>query len=66
MKDIFQVTRMWRPRGELKRRSGVVTVGGLAVRWSRNAPARSGAGAQAEPGPTALESRLDDELRDLD
>ena len=28
MKDIFQVSRMWRPRGELKRRYDVVIVGG--------------------------------------
>ena len=28
MKDIFQVRRMWRPRGELKRRYDVVVVGG--------------------------------------
>jgi sarcosine oxidase subunit beta len=28
VKDIFQVTRMWRPRGELKRRYEVVIVGG--------------------------------------
>jgi sarcosine oxidase subunit beta len=28
MKDIFQVRRMWRPRGELKRRYEVVVVGG--------------------------------------
>jgi sarcosine oxidase, subunit beta len=28
MKDIFQVSRMWRPRGELKRRYEVVIVGG--------------------------------------
>jgi len=44
---------------------GVVIVGGVAVRWSR----RSGAQAAAEaPAPVSaeLESRLDDELRDLD
>ena len=28
MKDIFRVSRMWRPRGELKRRYDVVIVGG--------------------------------------
>ena len=28
MKDIFRVRRMWRPRGELKRRYEVVVVGG--------------------------------------
>ena len=30
MKDVFRVQRMWRPRGELKRRYDVVTVGGGA------------------------------------
>ncbi|MEX2613353.1 MAG: FAD-dependent oxidoreductase, partial [Gaiellaceae bacterium] len=28
MKDVFRVRRMWRPRGELKRRYDVVIVGG--------------------------------------
>jgi len=28
MKDIFRVRRMWRPRGELKRRYDVVIIGG--------------------------------------
>jgi sarcosine oxidase subunit beta len=28
VKEVFQVTRMWRPRGELKRRYDVVVVGG--------------------------------------
>ena len=28
MKEIFQVNRMWRPRGDLKRRYDVVVVGG--------------------------------------
>ena len=45
---------------------GVVTVGGLAVRWSRRASTRSGANTQMQPAPAGLESRLDDELRDLD
>ena len=45
--------------------AGVVTVGGLAVRWTR----RSGTGDARASAPAAsaeLESRLDDELRDLD
>jgi cytochrome c-type biogenesis protein CcmF len=45
---------------------GVVTVGGLAVRWSRHAPADHAARARVQPAPADLESRLDDELRDLD
>ena len=28
MKDIFRVSRMWRPRGELKKRYDVVVIGG--------------------------------------
>ena len=28
MKDIFRVNRMWRPRGELKKRYDVVIIGG--------------------------------------
>ena len=28
MRDIFRVRRMWRPRGELKRRYDVVIIGG--------------------------------------
>jgi len=45
---------------------GIVTVGGLAVRWSRRASAQSGVNTQMQPAPAGLESRLDDELRDLD
>src|SRR5947207_8095102 len=30
MKDIFRVSRMWRPRGELKKRYDVVVIGGGA------------------------------------
>ena len=45
---------------------GVVTIGGLAVRWSRHAPARNVARTEAQPASADLESRLDDELRDLD
>jgi len=43
-----------------------VTVGGLAVRWSRRASADRGVNTQMRPAPAGLESRLDDELRDLD
>jgi cytochrome c-type biogenesis protein CcmH/NrfF len=45
--------------------AGVVLVGGAAVRWSR----RRAEAAPTETIPTVdpgLESRLDDELRDLD
>jgi cytochrome c-type biogenesis protein CcmF len=45
---------------------GVVTVGGLAMRWSRHASAQRDASVPAQPGPADLESKLDDELRDLD
>jgi len=45
---------------------GVVTVGGLAVRWSRHNPADRSARGHVQPAPADLESRLDDELRDLD
>jgi cytochrome c-type biogenesis protein CcmF len=44
---------------------GVVTIGGLALRWSRRQQASQDA-AHDRPATEALESRLDDELRDLD
>jgi cytochrome c-type biogenesis protein CcmF len=43
---------------------GIVVVGGVAVRWSRRGPAA--ADGPAVPVNPALESKLDDELRDLD
>ena len=43
----------------------VVTVGGVARRWSRKARAGAPPGAPP-PGAPELEARLDDELRDLD
>jgi cytochrome c-type biogenesis protein CcmH len=46
--------------------AGVLVIGGVAFRWSRRGTAGS---PEAEPRPqanAALESRLDDELRDLD
>ena len=49
---------------------GVMVLGGVAVRWSRQSPS---SGAPTGTGPTAdtavtrqREERLDDELRDLD
>ncbi|HXT71847.1 MAG TPA: cytochrome c-type biogenesis CcmF C-terminal domain-containing protein [Vicinamibacterales bacterium] len=44
---------------------GVVAAGGLAIRWSRR-PSSGGAYGANVPVDPALESRLDDELRDLD
>ena len=49
--------------------AGLLFVGMVAVRWTRRhpeAPADARRGEAAEPADTALESRLDDELRDLD
>jgi cytochrome c-type biogenesis protein CcmF len=44
---------------------GIGVVGGMAVRWSRRAP--HGDPAQAAPAAdSALQAKLDDELRDLD
>jgi cytochrome c-type biogenesis protein CcmF len=44
--------------------AGIVVIGGVAVRWSRR---RDDAPDDSEaPGSPALESRLDDELRNLD
>jgi len=45
--------------------AGVVVVGRMAAKWSRRRP-NPDAHAQAAPKDAALESKLDDELRDLD
>ena len=46
---------------------GVVGVGSLAVRWSRRRAAHeAAAGRVRDPTIRTLESKLDDELRDLD
>jgi len=45
--------------------AGVVVVGRMAAKWSRRRP-NPDAHAQAAPNDAALESKLDDELRDLD
>jgi len=47
---------------------GLVLVGTVAVKWSRRRPAVDSpdAAAPASPEDAALETRLDDELRDLD
>jgi len=44
---------------------GVGTIGGVALRWSRRGTHETAAAAPA-PMNAAMESRLDDELRDLD
>ena len=44
---------------------GIAAIGGVALRWSRRG-AHSPAAATAAPMDAAMESRLDDELRDLD
>jgi cytochrome c-type biogenesis protein CcmF len=44
---------------------GVAAIGGLAVRWSRRQPVAPSRESQTPASP-ALESKLDDELRDLD
>ena len=46
--------------------AGIVLVGGVAVRWSRRGESREAAGQPARPADAALESKLDDALRDLD
>jgi len=49
--------------------AGLLFVGVVAVRWTRRhpeAPADGPKAETAEPADSALESRLDDELRDLD
>jgi cytochrome c-type biogenesis protein CcmF len=45
---------------------GVMVIGGVALRWSRRGAAAAGEAEPAASGNAALESRLDDELRDLD
>jgi cytochrome c-type biogenesis protein CcmF len=45
---------------------GVVTVGSLAVRWSRRRAGSAPAAGDTAPHDADLESKLDDELRDLD
>jgi cytochrome c-type biogenesis protein CcmH/NrfF len=45
---------------------GVVTIGGLALKWSRRAADRPTPAVMAAGANQALERRLDDELRDLD
>jgi cytochrome c-type biogenesis protein CcmH/NrfF len=49
--------------------AGLVLVGFVAVKWSRRKPEggiAAAPSAPAEPADPALESRLDEELRDLD
>ena len=49
--------------------AGLLLVGVVAVRWTRRHPDAEADAPKAkvpEPADTALESRLDDELRDLD
>jgi cytochrome c-type biogenesis protein CcmH/NrfF len=49
--------------------AGLLFVGVVAVRWTRRHPDAAADAPTAkvtEPADTALESRLDDELRDLD
>lgn len=45
---------------------GVVAVGGVALRWSRQRQSHGAASATPAAQDAALESKLDDELRDLD
>ena len=46
--------------------TGVVTIAGLALKWSRRAAPTSSPATTSESANQALEQRLDDELRDLD
>jgi cytochrome c-type biogenesis protein CcmF len=46
--------------------TGVVTIAGLALKWSRRAAPASSSATTPASANQALEQRLDDELRDLD
>jgi cytochrome c-type biogenesis protein CcmF len=46
--------------------AGVLVIGGVAFRWSRRSASASAAARSLPRRDAALESRLDDELRDLD
>ena len=46
--------------------AGVVVIGGVALRWSRRGSVVAADETPVAPANAALESRLDDELRDLD
>jgi len=46
--------------------TGVVTIAGLALKWSRRAAPTSSSATTPGSANQALEQRLDDELRDLD
>jgi cytochrome c-type biogenesis protein CcmH/NrfF len=45
---------------------GVMTIAGLALKWSRRAAPTPSSAATAADANQAMEQRLDDELRDLD
>ena len=45
---------------------GIVLVGGVAMRWSRRRGNGTTPEAPAVTAPSALQDRLDDELRELD